>query len=302
MCSARFNDHIDDEVLDTLQQHIPVEVTDEAAIRYAVKDLANIVSECLANYARASSELEKHKAAEHIQAALTRHRAEAEAAEQDAAAQDPLEERTVGGGDGDVATRRTVVFSRLSPREKDKFMQFLVRNRVAFAKTGDEFVASIRLIPKKVSVPPNLHDGDSDSDSVDAAARAPTRRRRNNGNKVSKERQYEEGLFGKRRPRPPQDQARIVNAMANNNNFDFDLADYPKYTALLSRDGTHQARIRPLPWLLRTIEDIYEARFAFDKRRIDAESDDIDGTGGISEADEVSIVFPVFTVDFFSRK
>eukprot|EP00750_Incisomonas_marina_P028500 INCI6743.1.p1 GENE.INCI6743.1~~INCI6743.1.p1 ORF type:complete len:531 (-),score=111.93 INCI6743.1:1330-2811(-) len=285
-CIRAFHDNMDDEVLNTLQPHIPAGITDDVDAQYAVKELANIVSTSLSNYAKASTELERHKAAETIQAALVRRRAEAEAQAAEAAALDPVEERALVAG-GDSTTRRTVVFSRLSSKEKEKFMRFLVRNRVAFSKTGDEFVASIRLVPKKVDVPPNLHDDSSLADE---------------GPPPLDNSRFEESLFGKRAARPPTDQARIVRAMAKNDNFDFDFADYPKFTALLSRDGSKQPRIRPLPWLLRIIEDVYEARFAFDKKRIGSDATGTGGGDGLSDDDRLSIVFPVFVIDFFSRK
>ena len=275
-CIKAYHDNLDDEVLSTLQPYIPAGIDDAADAQYAVKELANIVSTSLAHYARASSEVDREKAAETIRAALLRRREDDELAD----ASNALETRNNGDDEGEA--RRTVVFSRLSASEKQRFMQFLVRNRVAFSKNGDEFVASIRMIPKKLSVPPNLHDDSSILEDPDAPPNS----------------KYEEALFGKRAARPPQDQARIIRAMAKNSNFDFDFADYPKFTALLSRDGSQQPRIRPLPWLLRIIEDIYESRFTFDKQRIASDSDD----AGINDDDRLSIVFPVFVIDFFSRK
>jgi hypothetical protein len=161
-CIRAYHDHVDDEALLALQPHIPAGITDTVDAQYAVKELANIVSTSLANYARASSEVDRLKATETIQSALVRRRAADAVAARAAAARNPVEDRDDdGSGGGGGGTRRTVVFSRLSPREKDLFMQFLVRNRVAFSKTGDEFVAAVRLIPKKVDVPPNPNEDSS---------------------------------------------------------------------------------------------------------------------------------------------
>ena len=191
-----------------------------------MRELATIVSKSLANYAKAASEIDQQKAAETIQSALRRRREMKEMEEAVIAATDPLESRSDG-----ASSRKTVVFSRLSPTEKEKFMKFLVCNRVAFTREGDEFVASIRLIPRKSSVPPNMHDESSIQEAEPPLAKS----------------RFEEALFGKRAARPPQDQARIVRAMAKNApNFDFDFSDYPKiyrpnFTRFTQTTCTNQA-------------------------------------------------------------
>jgi hypothetical protein len=333
-CIAAHHSGVDANVVRALQPHLPPNVHGESEEHHAVRELAQIVASSLANYARAASEHEQQQAARTIASALRRRRDIAHAERAEAAARNPLEIRGGGGagsgsgsgsgsgnssqggsggdGDGGGGLRRAVIFSRLGPAEKEKFMDFLIKHRVAFSRHGDEFVATLRMVPKRPGLGSGsngngLHDDSSLTDGGNAAATAP---------------HLDEALFGKRAPRPPQDQARIVRAMARSGgpNFDFHFADYPQFALLINapRPGDsnnngnddeqpqtgggdqqqqqqqHAGRLRPLAWLLRLIEDVYESRFAFDRARLRATDDDggsdDGGAAGASGGVVVSVV------------
>ena len=56
---------------------------------------------------------------------------------------------------------------------------------------------------------------------------------------------------------------------------------------------------RPLSWLMRAIEEIYDARYTHDTAELKGEEED---GGGGTPADRMSNIFPVFVVDFFSKR
>lgn len=84
---------------------------------------------------------------------------------------------------------------------------------------------------------------------------------------------------------------------------DLDYTVYSKFTALVAPRGSVRPKARPLSWLMRLIEEIYDARYAKDTAdlRGEAEAGGMDGPGG-GAADAASTPFPQFVVDFFSKR
>lgn len=80
---------------------------------------------------------------------------------------------------------------------------------------------------------------------------------------------------------------------------DLDYTVYGKFTALVAPRGSVRPKARPLSWLMRLIEEIYDARYAKDTADLRGEAEaGMDGAGG----DAASTPFPQFVVDFFSKR
>ena len=73
---------------------------------------------------------------------------------------------------------------------------------------------------------------------------------------------------------------------------------FPKLESLLAPSGTSSSGRRPLSWLMRVMEDIYDARFAHDS----AEFQTDDSGAEVARPGRMSDIFPVFCFDHLSKK
>jgi hypothetical protein len=74
----------------------------------------------------------------------------------------------------------------------------------------------------------------------------------------------------------------------------FDYSVYPKFVGLVSGRDSVKPKERPLPWVMRLIEEVYDSRYAKDTA-------DLRGEAG-EEAGSSNSPFPTFVVDFFSKR
>lgn len=82
-----------------------------------------------------------------------------------------------------------------------------------------------------------------------------------------------------------------------------DYSVYGRFTALIAPRETVKPKARPLSWLMRLIEEIYDQRYAKDTADLRGEAEAggaEDGSGGAGGA--ASTPFPQFVVDFFSKR
>lgn len=100
-------------------------------------------------------------------------------------------------------------------------------------------------------------------------------------------------VWGRRLSRPPTEMARIVNALAASSAL-FDFSVYPRFSSLITTRDSLTPKRRPLTWLMRLIEDIYDARYAHDTTDIREDA--------VDTSERLSHIFPVFVVDFCSKR
>lgn len=176
---------------------------------------------------------------------------------------------------------KQVIFSDLPENEKEDYYSFLVKNNVQFYREADgSYVANVRLEP------PGSAGAKALREEKEAKKRRAKAARRRGGN-----------MYGRRASRPPAEMARIVGAMAGGGKRgDFDFEAYPKFSSLITLRDQLKPRKRPLSWIMRLIEEIYDARFIHDS----ADFKD-DGTV-VEKGERLSNLFPVFVVDFFSKR
>lgn len=169
-----------------------------------------------------------------------------------------------------------IVLSDLSVREKDKYYDLLISNDVKFYKEGESYCANVRL-SKKSSGSPSEHKILHSSVSPPSTF-------------VSKKVliSLEERL----------------DMLKTTTEFPEEMADYARYVTFsrlsyASREY-HEPRSKSFIWLMRVIEDLYDAKYNYE--RVDDAS--VDGTAYLisSVSKKVSTIFPVFVFrHFFMR-
>jgi len=160
----------------------------------------------------------------------------------------------------------------------------LVENNVRFAKNDDnQFVATIRFEPQKAMTTGSAKKKPKSKPSLKTQREAA--KRLSSGKSAQ--------IYSRHTARPPHELARIANAMAEG---PFDLTTYPKFSSLITLREHLKPRKRPLSWLMRLIEEIYDSRFIHDS----ADFKD-DGTV-VDKGERLSNQFPIFVVDFFSKR
>ena len=100
-------------------------------------------------------------------------------------------------------------------------------------------------------------------------------------------------IYDRRESRPPMEATRIKNAL---NKPNFDTAGYPRFSSLITTAQRLKPKKRPFSWLLTSIEELYDARYAHDTADLKNDGPE-DGP-----SDRLSDIFPVFVVDFFSKR
>jgi hypothetical protein len=171
--------------------------------------------------------------------------------------------------------QKAIILSELSTREKEKYYSFLLMNHARFTRDSEgRYVTNIRLLApgmKKSEVLQTLEQKkkkETNSTSNYALVfQERLTKLRNNGFiavKVSGIHQY---------------------------NYDsFDYNTYPRFVALIAYENeTVKPKLRPLSWVMKMIEDLYDARFAYEKHDVEREDD-------MSSFDMILLIFPIFVV------
>eukprot|EP00753_Platysulcus_tardus_P015520 PLAT5035.9.p1 GENE.PLAT5035.9~~PLAT5035.9.p1 ORF type:complete len:721 (+),score=335.59 PLAT5035.9:72-2165(+) len=109
------------------------------------------------------------------------------------------------------------------------------------------------------------------------------------------------GTLARRASRPPDEMKRIVGAL-NSSKALFDFAVYPTFSSLISQREALKPRKRPLSWVMRLVEEVYDARYAYDTADLREGGGDGGGGGGDGSRERLSQLFPVYVVDHFSKK
>jgi hypothetical protein len=196
--------------------------------------------------------------------------------------------RMANDGIGEVP--RMVVMSQLPDSEKEKYFEFLLENNIDFDKVqeGNYYVANVRIV-----VPDEGDQGPDDAPPQRSSAKQRQRTRAlATGNSVK--------IYGRRASRPPQEMARVVNAIATSRQL-FDYSCYPKFSSLVTLRDTLRPRRRHYAWLMKMIEEIYDDRYDHDTADLrNAERGDTKVPE--EQTDRLSNIFPVFVVDFLSKR
>ena len=101
--------------------------------------------------------------------------------------------------------------------------------------------------------------------------------------------------------RPPKEEERMINFLyGSNDDVEIDeFASIKTFSKLITiRDRLKPPKKRPVTWLLRLIEEIYDARFIHDSQDF---REDGSSVPEISKS-RLSHQFPIFVVDFFSKR
>jgi hypothetical protein len=205
----------------------------------------------------------------------------------------------MGAGPGGEVPRM-VVMSQLSDAEKEKYFEFLLENNVSFGKVeNDYWVANVRMVVPNSSEENEAAQqyGSAGQNSADRRAQRKRTRALAKGNSVK--------IYGRRASRPPQEMARVVSAIATSRSL-FDYSCYPKFSSLVTLRDSLRPRRRHYAWLMKMIEEIYDDRYDHDTADLrNAERHAQLGTDSkIPEenTDRLSNIFPVFVVDFLSKR
>lgn len=94
--------------------------------------------------------------------------------------------------------------------------------------------------------------------------------------------------------------SRLLSSMGPGTSALFDYTQYPKFVSLLSGRDSVRPKSRPLPWLMRLIEEIYDSRYA--KDTADLQGEDSAKASASSSAGGESSLFPVFVWEYFSKR
>ncbi|RYH07209.1 hypothetical protein EON65_41980 [archaeon] len=165
----------------------------------------------------------------------------------------------------DFRPTKLVLLSELPAREKEKYFQLLLLNNVKFVRQGDgpdtKYIGNFRMLAPFVRKP------DEDKKKKDTSNYALTFQER-----LMKLRT--EGFV----------QVRIVGVEP------FDYTAYPRFSSLIANRGdTVKPKLRPLSWLMKHVEDVYDARFEHEKNEVEREDDS-------PAFDLILLIFPIFVV------
>ncbi len=78
----------------------------------------------------------------------------------------------------------------------------------------------------------------------------------------------------------------------------FDYSPYTKFAALIVGKDSLRPKRRPLAWVMRLIEEVYDKRYARDTADLRA----AEGDAGVDDVGRMSLDFPVFLVEFFTKR
>ena len=200
--------------------------------------------------------------------------------------------------------RRVIYFSDLRESEKEKYLTFLVENNVKFWKEpgpedgGDGlYTATIRLEPQNEK---KQSKKKSTGTPKSAQKKMTWKQQKMASEKLTKGESLH--LYARHAGRPPAEEQRLVGAMYGNGGGEEsggEFASYQTFSRLITMKDRLKPRKRPITWLMRLIEEIYDARFIHDSADF---KDDGTSVPGEQSKQRLSHQFPVFVVDFFSKR
>lgn len=201
---------------------------------------------------------------------------------------------------GGSNSRRVVYFSDLKENEKEQYLSFLVENNVKFWKESSDgmYTATIRLEPQREKKAP------ASSKKLTSSEKKPSlNEQRQAAANMTKGKHCQAHLFSRHAGRPPKEEERMINALYGSTGDDEvkdEFASYQTFSKLITiRDKLKPPKKRPVTWLLRLIEEIYDARFIHDSADF---KDDGTAVPGEETNSRLSHQFPIFVVDFFSKR
>jgi hypothetical protein len=167
---------------------------------------------------------------------------------------------------------KLIVLSELSTREKEKYYQLLLLNQARFVRDKHgRYIANIRLLAPGIRKNEVLLTNDQ------------KRKKDNHSNYAL--------VFQERLTKLRQNGFINVNITGvHRNNFEFNYHTYPRFVALIAYDQeTVKPKLRPLSWVMKHIEDIYDSRFVHEKHDVEREED-------MSSFDLILLIFPIYVV------
>ncbi len=173
---------------------------------------------------------------------------------------------------------RIIILSELSTREKEKYYQILLSNKAKFHRDpSGKYVANLRIlapgVKKEVEIKKAMNSGVSGGASVGGQS-LPLEDRLN----------------------------RLEQAFVTVNIVGVEPFDYSPYNRFSLLIATNRETVRPrpqsLPWLMKRIESLYDARFTHEK--MDVERDD--GISTNEPNSNLASVFPLFVVKRLSTE
>lgn len=202
---------------------------------------------------------------------------------------------------------KVIILSELSPTQREQYYNLILSNNVKICYNDNQFVANVRLLASNTD---NIGKTEQKVESVIVKKggerrelSSDKRRRVNNDNKSRESAKKTIGSSLKTRR-----QGLLYGTEGNSKILSFNIEgvasfDYNVFSRFCSLIGDENQIVRPklrsVSWLMRIIEDIYDARFAHEKNHVLKKQ----AKEYVSEGDEESepdcsflTIFPVFTV------
>eukprot|EP00945_MAST-04E_sp_MAST-4E-sp1_P006562 g6562.t1 len=183
---------------------------------------------------------------------------------------------------------RVVVMNKLDDAEKEMYFQFLLENDIQFSKVDDDcYIANVRMV-----VQPKTPDAERKKANEKKSKAVARRLALGHSAKI----------YGRRASRPPQEMARVVNAIATR------FSEKLKSTmGFKSRNQWMRDKISPrrrhYAWTLKMIEEIYRDRYEHDTADLRAASKgNPEKKTDDGNEERLSNIFPVFVIDFLSKR
>jgi hypothetical protein len=167
--------------------------------------------------------------------------------------------------------KHLVVLAELDTREKEKYYNIMLNNGSKFHRTENgQYVLNMRIL-------------------------APGVKKQQSGGGKQKEQMSNSLPFEERLQRLQAEDPVTVHFAGGQAEL-FDYTSYPRFSVLIANDGdTVSPRPKLLSWLMRAIEEVYDARFAHEAAEVGRNESDF-------VAEQVSCMFPAFVVKRLSTK
>ncbi len=173
----------------------------------------------------------------------------------------------------DFRPKKAIILSELSTREKERYYQLLLLNQVKFSRDSQgKYIANIRLLA------PGIRKQDVLAPLIEL--------------KKKKEQISNYAIVFQDRLTKLRQNGFISVTVSGiqHYNYDFNYNNYPRFVSLIAFDReVVRPKLRPLSWVMKLIEDIYDSRFAHEKHDVEREED-------MSSFDLILLIFPIFVV------
>eukprot|EP01040_Poterioochromonas_malhamensis_P007297 gene7297-7873_t len=166
--------------------------------------------------------------------------------------------------------KKLIVLSELTTREKEKYYQFLLLNQSRFIRDDQgRYIANIRLLAPGIR-------------KIDVLTTSEQKKKKENASNYAL-------VFQERLTKLRTNGFISVNVSGiQQHNYDFQYNNYPRFVSLIAfQNETVRPKLRPLNWVMKHIEDIYDHRFAHEKHDVEREED-------MSSFDLILLIFPIF--------